>query len=558
MDVMNVLMWIVFGLIAGALAKFLMPGKDPGGIVVTILLGIAGALVGGFIGNAFGFGWAQDAGARGQLLDWRNLVLAIGGAFLILLAYRAFRMLFGALDSASTPYSALYTHAGHEAPTGPNLTEVARNALTSDAVHKLSSAIGENTSKTKKALEAMIPAILAGAASQASTSSGAAQLFDMAKHSVEGGTDLVSNLASHLSGTGIENMGRAGPGILSALFGDKISSLLSWFGRYAGISNSSATSLMSVAASLVMNLLGKQILQHGLSASSLGSLLDGQKGWLARLLPSGVSEIPGLQAFADYAGQAGAAVRETAQAGERAVRGAAHEAYRTGVGAVQNARPLASALVPLLLVALALFALPWLMRAWTTKDTPVAKGPEVKVPEDKGPGVQIPAGKDAAIQVSRSGYGPDLGKLASFKLPNGVNVEIPENSFLHSVYKFLSGPVDTKSRSFVFEKLDFDGASVKTAPETETAVNTLSVLVKAFPSVQLRIEGHTDKGSDADADRRVSLERANAVKDLLVKASIPADRISTEGFGSDKPIAPNDSDENRAKNRRIEFTLMRK
>src|SRR6516225_7048636 len=60
----NIGLWIVFGLIAGAVAKLLMPGKDPGGIIVTILLGIAGALVGGFIGNAFGFGWAPDGGGR--------------------------------------------------------------------------------------------------------------------------------------------------------------------------------------------------------------------------------------------------------------------------------------------------------------------------------------------------------------------------------------------------------------------------------------------------------------------------------------------------------------
>jgi uncharacterized membrane protein YeaQ/YmgE (transglycosylase-associated protein family) len=372
MDVLNVVMWVVFGLIAGAVAKFLMPGKDPGGIIVTILLGIAGALVGGFIGNAFGFGWAQDGGGRNQLLDWRNLLLAVCGAFLILLAYRAFRMLFGGLESTSTPYGALLAHPGHDAPTGTNLTEVARNALTSDVVHKLSSVCEESTPKTKKALEAMIPAILAGAASHASTSSGASQLFDMAKASAEAGPDLVNNLASHLSGSGMEAMGHTGQSILNALFGDKLSSLLSWVGRYAGISSASATSLMSVASNLVMNLLGKQVLQHGLNASGLGSMLASQKGWLARLLPSGVSEIPGLHALADYAGQTGAAVRDTAQAGGRAVRGAAHEAYRTGVGAVQNARPLASALVPLFLVALALLALPWLLRAWTTKDTPVA------------------------------------------------------------------------------------------------------------------------------------------------------------------------------------------
>ena len=53
---MGILAWIVLGLIAGLLAKLLMPGRDPGGIIITILLGIGGALVGGFLGTRLGFG----------------------------------------------------------------------------------------------------------------------------------------------------------------------------------------------------------------------------------------------------------------------------------------------------------------------------------------------------------------------------------------------------------------------------------------------------------------------------------------------------------------------
>jgi uncharacterized membrane protein YeaQ/YmgE (transglycosylase-associated protein family) len=53
----NILLWCLFGLVAGAVAKFILPGKDPGGVIVTILLGIAGAVVGGFLGGQL-FGWA--------------------------------------------------------------------------------------------------------------------------------------------------------------------------------------------------------------------------------------------------------------------------------------------------------------------------------------------------------------------------------------------------------------------------------------------------------------------------------------------------------------------
>jgi uncharacterized membrane protein YeaQ/YmgE (transglycosylase-associated protein family) len=71
--------WIIFGLIVGIIAKLLMPGRDPGGFVITILLGIAGALLGGFIGRALGlYGPNQSAG----------FLMALLGAILLLALYR--------------------------------------------------------------------------------------------------------------------------------------------------------------------------------------------------------------------------------------------------------------------------------------------------------------------------------------------------------------------------------------------------------------------------------------------------------------------------------------
>lgn len=78
---MGLLTWVIFGLIAGALAKWIMPGPDPGGILVTILIGIAGAVVGGFIGSALGLG-----GVSG--FDIGSLVIAVLGSLLLLWGYR--------------------------------------------------------------------------------------------------------------------------------------------------------------------------------------------------------------------------------------------------------------------------------------------------------------------------------------------------------------------------------------------------------------------------------------------------------------------------------------
>ncbi|MGD9742013.1 MAG: GlsB/YeaQ/YmgE family stress response membrane protein [Dongiaceae bacterium] len=81
---MGILSWIILGLIAGAIAKLVMPGKDPGGIIVTILIGIVGAVIGGFIGNQMGFG-----GVGG--IDIRSILIATAGAIILLLIYRLVR-----------------------------------------------------------------------------------------------------------------------------------------------------------------------------------------------------------------------------------------------------------------------------------------------------------------------------------------------------------------------------------------------------------------------------------------------------------------------------------
>jgi uncharacterized membrane protein YeaQ/YmgE (transglycosylase-associated protein family) len=78
---MGIISWIFMGLIVGVLAKWIMPGEDPGGIFVTILIGIAGAFLGGFIGSFIGLGSVSG-------FDLISLALAVGGALLLLYGYR--------------------------------------------------------------------------------------------------------------------------------------------------------------------------------------------------------------------------------------------------------------------------------------------------------------------------------------------------------------------------------------------------------------------------------------------------------------------------------------
>jgi len=78
---MGIFSWIIMGLIVGVLAKWIMPGKDPGGLIVTICIGIAGAFVGGFIGSLLGIGSVSG-------FNMISFLLSIGGAILLLILYR--------------------------------------------------------------------------------------------------------------------------------------------------------------------------------------------------------------------------------------------------------------------------------------------------------------------------------------------------------------------------------------------------------------------------------------------------------------------------------------
>jgi uncharacterized membrane protein YeaQ/YmgE (transglycosylase-associated protein family) len=81
---MGILYWILMGLVVGLLARLLMPGKDPRGLIITILLGIGGALLGGFLASSLGIGSVSG-------FDIKSILIATGGAILILIIYRAIK-----------------------------------------------------------------------------------------------------------------------------------------------------------------------------------------------------------------------------------------------------------------------------------------------------------------------------------------------------------------------------------------------------------------------------------------------------------------------------------
>jgi outer membrane protein OmpA-like peptidoglycan-associated protein len=147
--------------------------------------------------------------------------------------------------------------------------------------------------------------------------------------------------------------------------------------------------------------------------------------------------------------------------------------------------------------------------------------------------------------------------MTDLQLPGGVKVSVPEGSFNYSLHQWLAGTTDIAvPKRFIFDNLNFETGSTRLTTESVPTVESLVVILKAYPAAAVRLEGHTDNTGDAAANKKLSLDRAIVVKELLVKGGITEARITgTDGYGEEKPIAANETEEGRAKNRRTELVV---
>ncbi|RTL52520.1 MAG: OmpA family protein [Bradyrhizobiaceae bacterium] len=127
--------------------------------------------------------------------------------------------------------------------------------------------------------------------------------------------------------------------------------------------------------------------------------------------------------------------------------------------------------------------------------------------------------------------------------------------------KPVASPVDSTVCQQLFVemlgkgKIRFESGRATIDPDSMGLLDRLVETALRCPTANLEIAGHTDSDGDSAANQTLSLRRAQAVVDYLIKAGLPKERVTAVGYGDSKPVAPNDTDENKAKNRRIEFVV---
>ena len=104
----------------------------------------------------------------------------------------------------------------------------------------------------------------------------------------------------------------------------------------------------------------------------------------------------------------------------------------------------------------------------------------------------------------------------------------------------------------------FDTNKATIKAESNGQINHIAEILKAFPKVKIKIGGYTDNTGKANANKKLSNNRAIAVKKAIVSKDIKADRMDAEGYGSEHPVATNDTEEGRQQNRRIDVRVTEK
>ena len=200
-----------------------------------------------------------------------------------------------------------------------NLVSYVMQFLTPDMVGRIASALGVNRSDAQSGVTAAVPALLAAFSGLADKPGGAQSLVNTIKQQ----SGVVDNFASMIGGSNQASFIERGSSLLTSLLGSQDSaSLASAVGRFAGLGQTRATSLLGMLAPLVMGLIGKQIGTRGIDVGSLTSMLASQRDQIAQTLPSGMGQM------LESAGLGGFEPVRTATAGAAAGGGRPSEPYR--------------------------------------------------------------------------------------------------------------------------------------------------------------------------------------------------------------------------------------
>lgn len=436
-----------------------------------------------------------------------------------------------------------------------DLIETLKSQISSNAVGLISQKTGESEEKTKAGLFAAVPSVLAG----------------IMKNGSSAGTGFWGNLLSGFAGRGssVENPEAVlqdpdpitkGKSMLTNLFGNDTNSVVGAISNSSGISVEKSSGLLAMATPLVMGHLSNIMSRQGWSFPDLLRNLFENKSAIISSLPGNLGASLGLSSL-----KMPDLVRKVETPGVSAnipptrthvppVKANARADYRGGTSSIGAG--FLKWVIPLLIILLAGW---WILgkKGCNKSNMP----PVVDTLGTKAGSIldtSVNAAKGAMNAAGEWVY--NLGNTVHKKLPDGKEINIGENSVENRLINFIEDknrPVD-KTTWFSFDRLYFEEGKSSLKPESKEQLENIAAILKAYPQVKIKLGGYTDNTGGAEANKRLSTERAQAAMNELVKLGVEASRMEAEGYGDEHPLASNDTPEGRAQNRRIDLRVTSK
>lgn len=407
-----------------------------------------------------------------------------------------------------------------------NLLDIVKSQISNSVINKTAGLLGENGAATHKAMDILLPSVLGGMANQATTLSGADNLLGLINKSGFDGSTLNSLNTLLSSSSETQNLLENGSNIAHILFNNKVGSITQWVATQTGIKTGSASSLIHLAAPLLLGAISKNM-DSSRTASSLVSLLGSQIPFLKNTIPTELSSIMGLTHLKLDASASISTQRPVSDIPKslspNIEKPILHRIWPWIV-------LLVSGLIGLYSLHLYKTSLPDVPATKTVIDSTIT---------------QLPPLPTATADVTTE----KVLKL------NDSELKVKTGSFLDLLYTTITDPNADLSKPLIFENVTFAKYKTELTDSSKIPLDDLVKILNAYPNVQIKINGYTDSRGDAAENKELSRGRAASVKTYLSSKGITRERLESEGFGQANPIADNDSETGRAKNRRIEAVI---
>jgi outer membrane protein OmpA-like peptidoglycan-associated protein len=413
-----------------------------------------------------------------------------------------------------------------------NVLDLAKSYFNNSVIDRLSALTGENSSNIKSAIGSILPALLGGIMQRASTTPGANEVMNLVNE--QHVPSLLDNLPDFLGDNkNTQNLLSTGEALVPSILGSRANLVMDSIGSSTGLKTSSVSSLISLSAPILLNIIGAPYKSSGMGLSGLTSMLMEQKESVLSALPAGLLKLLNFTDLGDFKGNQKNSVPERQDTNESS----------------------SSSWLPWILALLALLAITWGVKTCQKEKI------EPMVTEEiiDSTTTKVTDTFDSLTAKVESGL-EKLGAFFKRKLPNGVELNIPELGIENNLIKFIedSGkPVD-KTTWFNFDRITFETGSARLGAQSLEQIKNLAEILKAYPNTNLKVGGYTDNTGDSAINLKLSTDRANAVKAAIEQEGITKDRIEAEGYGKEYPVASNETEEGRAMNRRIAVRVTKK